>query len=183
MSRTLIQIALAVAVLAVGIYLLDTGPGPLVGSTDSGEELPQTYLEDVRLRLYGEDGALSDVLSASRVEYFSAGPPRSDLVAPKFYSHDGDLQTWSASAQRGTLLHGPRILRLEDNVVLQHDAFNTRMDTEAMTVNILTKVATSQVPVTMTRGASTMRADQMVANLAEERVRLSDNVETIYVKE
>ena len=31
------------------------------------EDLPQTYLEDVRLRMYGEDGALSDVLRAGLV--------------------------------------------------------------------------------------------------------------------
>ncbi len=183
MSRTALQVLLAVTILAVGIYMLDSGPRPLVGSNEAREDLPQTYLTDVRLRMYGVDGALSDVLRAGEMEYFAQGAPRSELLDPRFYSHDGDLQTWSASAQRGTLLHGRRLLELADAVMLPHDTFNTLMETEAMTVNIVSKVASSQVPVTITRDASTMRADQMTANLAQERVRMSNNVETIYVKD
>jgi len=183
LSRPALHIFLALLILGVGVYFLDSGPVSPVATDNPGAEVPQTYLDDARLWVYAEDGSLRDVLAAQRVDFFASRQERSVLLQPRFYSHDGDQKTWSAYADQGTLMHGPRILRLQDNVTLQHDEYDARMETQEMTINTRSMVATSRVPVRITSAASSMTADSMAANLRLERVNMTDNVETIYVPE
>ncbi len=183
MGRGFAQAALALLILAGGIYLLQNSPVGLQPDTSEPDSLPGSYLRDVRLSLYDVNGALRDVLSAREVDYFSDRGARSELVEPRFYSHDGDLKTWSASAREGEMFHRAEVLKLRGDVTLIQDEYGSTMKSQAMTLQVAEKIAFSNVPVTITRGESVLRGGQMRANLKDERFRLSNQVETVYVQE
>lgn len=143
--------------------------------------LPRTYLEEVRSWQYDVDGDLKEVMEADRAEYF-ARRDASELQQPRFYSHDGNDRTWSASAERGTLRHRPGIVKLRRNVRLVNDQTGGTLATQAMTLNTRENTARSLVPVTITQNGSILRADGMTADLNSERIVMSPNVESTYVQ-
>lgn len=143
-------------------------------------ELVQTYLVNARSLSFAEDGALTEVMEAVRIEHFS-GEDVSELEQPSFYSHDGNNRTWSASAERGRLKHRTSVLILRRNVVLSNDQSGGTLQAEAMTLNLRLRTARSKVAVTAQLGDNILRADGMFADLAKETILLQPNVEGIYV--
>lgn len=143
-------------------------------------ELVQTYLVNTRSLSFAEDGALAEVMEATRIEHF-AGDNVSEIEQPGFYSHDGNDRSWSASAEKGRLLHNTNALLLQHNVLLGNDQSGATLQTEAMTLNLRLHTAESSVAVTATLDDNVLRADGMVANLADETILLKPNVEGTYV--
>jgi lipopolysaccharide export system protein LptC len=143
-------------------------------------ELVQTYLVNTRSISFAEDGALAEVMEATRIEHFG-GEDVSEIEQPGFYSHDGDNRTWSASAERGRLQHETSVLLLQQNVVLSNDQSGATLQAEAMTLNLRLRTAESNVAVTARLGDDVLRADGMFANLADETILLKPNVEGTYV--
>jgi LPS export ABC transporter protein LptC len=181
MSRTLLHLLLAVAVLVAAGYFWDPRLQDAAVPLDSaGEELPRTYLENSRSIAYDEHGVMTEVIEA-RAARFYAGRNISVLDHPRFYSHDGNDKTWSASADQGTYRHTRDVLILEDNVQLINDQTQGRLETDAMVINLTRQTARSDAAVTLSQGPNRTRADGMVANLKSERINLTGNVESLYV--
>lgn len=161
-------------------------PAELISPTDSIAErqrdLPQTYVEEARSLTFDEYGVLTEIMEADRVEQYQKRD-EALLTAPRFYSHNGDDKTWSASADRGHFRPSNETLTLEQNVVLTNDISGGRLATEKMTIQIANKIAQSDVPVEITQGPNIMRADGMHANLEREQIRMSPNVESVYVRQ
>ena len=159
-------------------------PGNLIlpeSASDRERNLPQTYLEKVARSLaFDETGMLTDIMEAARVEDYQQAD-ESLMESPRFYSHNGDDRTWSASADRGHYRYSTATLTLSDNVVLTNDASGGRLKTEEMTILMQEKIASADVPVTITQGLSSTRADGMHADLELERITMQPNVESIYV--
>lgn len=143
-------------------------------------ELVQTYLINTRSVSFAEDGALAEVMEASRIEHFD-GEDVSEIDQPGFYSHDGNNRTWSASAESGRLQHASSVLFLQRNVVLSNDQSGGTLQSEAMTLNLRLRTAESKVTVTAKLGDNVLRADGMFANLVDETILLKPNVEGTYV--
>ncbi|WP_116368569.1 LPS export ABC transporter periplasmic protein LptC [Parahaliea mediterranea] len=183
MQRTVLPIALAFClVLLTSLYWNpggDPGADPAIAQRQMA--LPRTYVENVRSWQYTEDGMLKEVLEADRADYF-AGKDSSELQQPRFYSHDGNDRTWSATADEGTFRHRPGVLQLRSTVRLVNDQTGGTLATQAMTLNTRKNTAVSRVPVTITQNESILRADGMTADLNTERIVMSPNVETTYVQ-
>ena len=175
---------LAVALVGVAAWYLGfTGGGPLERRpVAQPADIVQTYLLNSRSLTYAENGSLTQVMEAARVEHL-ADTQVSDLVQPRFYSHDGDDQTWSASAARGRLKHRTSVLILRDDVVLTDDKAGGVLETRAMTLHLQQRRAKSEVPVTLTQGNNVLTADGMYADLKHQTIRLTPGVEGIYVPE
>ncbi len=175
---------LAVALLGVAAWYLGfTGGGPLERRPASQPaDIVQTYLLNSRSLTYAENGSLTQVMEAARVEHI-ADTQVSDLIEPRFYSHDGDNQTWSASAAQGRLQHRTSVLILRDDVVLTDDEGGGVLETSTMTLNLRLRIAQSQALVTVTQGNNMLTADGMYSDLKRQTIRLSPNVEGIYVPE
>lgn len=173
----------AVLVGVVAWYLGITGGGPLERRPVAQQaDIVQTYLLDSRSLTYAEDGNLAHVMEAVRVEH-RGDDEVSDLEQPRFYSHDGNNQTWSASATRGRLKHRTGILILRKDVVLTDDKAGGVLETSAMTLNLKQRTARSKVPVRVTQGNNVLTADGMFADLKRQTIRLMPGVEGIYVPE
>lgn len=183
MQKTVLQLLLAIAaLLAAGLYWTpgaDPSADPAVMKRQMA--LAQTYLEETRSWEYSDSGELSQILEAQRAEFFKRRNV-SELEQPRFYSHDGNDRSWSASAEWGRYRHAAGILNLQDSVVLHNDQTGGTLESAAMTLNVKNNTARSKVPVTITQGDSNIRADGMVADLNRERIVMSPNVESIYVQ-
>lgn len=181
MQKVALQVFLAIALVLLAGYYWSPGGNPDADPETVKRQmaLPKTYLQDTRSWEYNEEGVLTEIMEASQAEFF-AGRDESELTQPRFYSHDGNDRTWSASAERGQFRHRPGVLLLRRNVVLSNDQTGGKLVTQAMSLNTNRKIAKSQVPVTVTQGQSSMRADGMLADLNKEQITMRPNVETTY---
>ena len=182
MPRVSLQLLLALALVLAASYYWQprTGRQPDPETSARRQQLPQTYLYSTRTWAYTEDGVLSNILEADRAEHFSRDD-ESILQAPRFYAHNKDDKTWSASARKGRFRHEAQKLYLDDDVYLSHDQTGARLTTSHMIIDVQTRLAASPRPVTITQGEHRTVADGMMANLEEEQIVLAKNVESIYV--
>ncbi|MDP4916683.1 MAG: LPS export ABC transporter periplasmic protein LptC [Haliea sp.] len=179
-KRTLL---LAAALLVVSTWYLGTGGGPLERPPAASEfDIVQTYLINSRSQTYAIDGVLAQVMEAARVEHLQ-DTDVSELQLPRFYSHDGNNQTWSASAEYGELTHRTGVLILRQDVVLTNDKAGGVLESSVMTVDLKARIAKSAVPVKITLDDNVLTADGMYADLKGQTIRLAPNVEGTYVPE
>jgi LPS export ABC transporter protein LptC len=181
MPRITLQVLLAIALVLAANYYWNTQHlrGPDDDTSARQGDLPQTYLEQTRAWSFDQNGDLTDILEADRVEQFSRGRV-SLLTRPRFYVHSGDDKTWSAVAERGRFEEHSERLLLRRKVVLRHDQTGLRLDTHALDIEVDDKTATSQKKVTVTQGSNRTTADGLFASLNDETITLKPNVETTY---
>ncbi|RLQ21912.1 LPS export ABC transporter periplasmic protein LptC [Seongchinamella sediminis] len=183
MPRLPLQILLAITLLVAAGYFWrpQTAGTPDVQTTQRQRELPQTYLQTVRAWSFDEDGMLTDIVEAEQLEHF----PRRKLTLigePRFYAHSGDDKTWSASAERGRDDGRRERLLLRRNVVLIHDQTGTRLDTQALNIDLDRQIASSDRRVTVVQGNSRTVADGIEVRMQEETILMKPNVESIYAQ-
>ncbi|QIB66590.1 LPS export ABC transporter periplasmic protein LptC [Kineobactrum salinum] len=180
-SRKLQALTAITVTLVAGYYWGATGDlNPDRRLLATQEELVQSYLVHSRSWSYAEDGTLSEVMEADRVEHFARNDV-SELERPRFYSHDGNDRTWSATADSGRLRHRPEVLVLRSNVLLTNDQAGATLETRVMTVDLRHKTAVSRVPVTIRQAGNLLQADGMEVDLRSETMHLQPNVESLYV--
>ena len=181
MPRSYLQVILAITLVIAASYYLapDWEDSPEVSAWQKA--LPKTYLVNTRTSTYNEEGALTDVLEAATATFYPS-LRASELESPRLYSHNLHDDTWSASSDSGRYEHRQEVLILTSNVILANDSHQVELATEQMRFDLRRNVATSKVPVTITHGASSTRADGMVADLDAQTVRLQPNVRSIYVQ-
>lgn len=182
MPRPFLQLLLALTLILAASYYWQASTDPAADSATSARRrsLPQSYLETTRSWSYSREGMLANILEAERAEYFSAGQ-ETVLQAPRFYAHNGDDKTWSAAAATGRFDHRSETLVLDEDAVLVHDQSGGRLETGAITIDVNARVATSTAPVTLTQGFNRTSARGMVANLEDETILMTPNVESTYV--
>jgi len=180
MSRPVLPLLFVVIVVAALAYFWNTDSVIEFNNTAEQNVLAKTYLINTRSMSYNEQGTLTEIFEAQDVRHFSK-QKHSLIIEPRFYSHNGNDQTWSASSERGRFLHNREILSLAGNVVLTTDQSGVHLYTEAMLINLAKKTASSKVPVTLTQGLNTIKAQGMTADLNKERIRMNPNVESVYV--
>ncbi len=180
MPRLYLSVLLLATLIGALVYRWSPSAITQLYQSSGQLSLAKTYLVNTRSRTYDESGALAEIMEASDLRYFPS-EKHSLIVAPRFYSHDGNDQTWSVSSERGRFLHNRETLILDGNVVLVNDQNGRRLNTEAMHINLDKKIATSNVLVTITQGLNTISANGMTANLMTEQIRMKPNVESVYV--
>ncbi len=181
MPRLPLQILLAITLILAANYYWSpqTAESPDLDTSARRHKLPQTYLEAVRAWTFDEEGKLTDIIEAKRMEQF----PRRKLsliTLPKFFAHSDDDRSWSASAAKGRGNEQVDRLMLRKNVVLIHDQSGTRMKTQALDIELENKVASSNTKVTVVQGNNTTVADGMIVRMEDEIIIMKPNVESIY---
>lgn len=179
MPRTFLSILLLTALAAALAYYWDPQSVLEFNESDRQEYLAKKYLINTRTLNYNEQGSLTEIVEASAVRQFPK-QKHSLIIAPRYYSHNGNNKTWSVTSDRGRFVEKKEILFLEGNVILTNDQNGGRLNTETMQINLKEKIATSKVPVTITHELSTTSASGMVADLNKEQIRLMPDVESIY---
>jgi lipopolysaccharide export system protein LptC len=174
----LFLLLLAALTAALAYYWNPDAILELRGATKENS-LAKTYLTTTRTLTYDQQGSLKEIMEASEVRYIP-GQKHSLITAPRYYSHNRDNQTWSVASDQGRFTHNREILFLQGNVVLTNDQNEGKLTTEAMQINLKTDIATSKVPVTISQGLTTIKANGMVADLNKERIRMMPDVESVY---
>ncbi len=171
---------LLLAALAAALaYFWDPGSTLDFNPSEKQNALAKNYIINTRTLTYNELGTLTEILEAAEVQHFP-NQKRSLMVAPRYYSHNGNNRTWSVISDRGRFLDKLELLFLEGNVILTDDLNNGHLYTEAMQINLRKKIATSRVPIKMIQGLNTITANGMVADMNKEQIRLMPDVESIY---
>jgi len=183
MLRPLLQVLFAVVLVIAVNHFWDPSPAPVPDPQTSERQrtLPRTYLSNARIWTFDQEGQLSEIVEASRMEQYPQQDV-SNITEPRFYAHSEDDRTWSASAARGQFHHRQERLELRQLVVLEHDQTGARVDTEALDILLKNNTAVSKSPVTITQGENRTTADGMLAILERETIELGPNVESIYVE-
>lgn len=176
-----LQIIVVIVLLLTAVFYLFSGSDPDPKVSAWQKALPKTYLINTRTSTYDEGGSLTNVLEAKTATFY---PSKNESVmeSPRLYTHNLDDDAWSASSNLGHYEHRRELLTLTESVVLRDDTHQVQLDTEQMKIYLRRNRAISRVRVTLTHGASSTTADGMVANLDAQTVRLTPNVETIYVQ-
>ncbi|PID54939.1 MAG: LPS export ABC transporter periplasmic protein LptC [Gammaproteobacteria bacterium] len=180
--KILAQWILAAAIVVGILFFLGSGSndGSRMPRTPDGELLPSTFLINSRTWVYEPHGPLAEVIESSSVSYYEDAQ-HSVLEQPRYFSHNGSDQTWAASAQRGEFFHNNGKLELYNKVVLHNDANNAQVQTQAVSVDTLRKVAVAETTVTITQdGDNTLSADGLVADFKTQRLLLKGHVSSVY---
>ena len=180
MSKTMLPLLLVITVLAYFVY--NWGPQEIISAAtpDQDQTLTKTYLVNTRTLSYDEQGILTQILEAARVEQY-VKKKHSLLQQPRMYSHTGDNQSWSVRSDRGLYLPRREVVNLRGKVIFTNDQRQLELVTESMRINLKSETAESKVPVTITQGLTTTIAQGMTADLKKEQIRMEPNVESIYV--
>jgi len=129
------------------------------------------------------------------------GKPASELVSPRIIHHPDDdtvetfqphmryfLQNglpWFAQADHGMEPSGGNLIYLDGHVEMTHPDQNGGpplvIDTEHMTVNLTTNIASTDDPVTIVKGDSQMRGIGMDGYMRDNRMVLRTKVIGFYV--
>lgn len=131
----------------------------------------------------------------------NTGRPESELKAPRMIHHPDDDSVevfqprmryfikqgppWYAQADHGLEPSGGKLIYLDGHVQLTHPDQNGGpplvIDTDRMTVNLDTNLATTDDPVIMTKGVSHMTGVGMDGYMQDNRMVLRTDVKGYYV--
>lgn len=129
------------------------------------------------------------------------GKPQSELISPRIIHHPDDDSVeafqprmryfvkgsapWYAEADHGMEPGGGHVVYLDGHVRITHPDQNggppLLIDTEHMTVDLDTEVASTDDPVTMTKGSSRTDAIGMDGYMKDNRMVLHSSVKGLYV--
>jgi lipopolysaccharide export system protein LptC len=139
-------------------------------------------LRDFELVSLDDQGRESFTLRAPELAR-NPGDGTTALETPLFLLPDADGTYWEVRSRTGLLSADHDELRLRGDVIAATAAESrreVRMNTEQLNVFPQTRVATSDVLVTITQPGTTMRGTSLRADLARRNVHL-ENVQTRYV--
>lgn len=140
-------------------------------------------------------------LDATVTSLSDKGRPQTELVSPRIIHHPDDDSVeafqpkmryfilnglpWYAQADHGLEPSGGHLIYLDGHVHITHPDQNGGpplvIDTQHMTVNLDTNVASTDDPVTMTKGTSRTDGIGMDGYMQDNRMVLRSNVKGMYV--
>lgn len=158
--------------------------GPPPGEADQPEK-PDQYFDRAVIRQLGADGATAYRLEAGRITRDEAtGRIEMTGVDARYLDRQGP--PWRLTAREGIIpsVDSREVLLKGDVEVARPGREGTppvSMRAPRMTVDSRRNVLETDQRATIDYGATTMRADGLVAHLAENRLELGGNIEGEYV--
>lgn len=163
--------------------------------------LRQTELQGVQLTQPKTHTPDYYFLDATVTSLNIKGKPQSELISPRIIHHPDDDSVeafqprmryfvqgglpWYAQADHGTEPSGGHLVYLDGHVHITHPDQDGGpplvIDTEHMAVDLDTEVATTDDPVTMTKGSSRTDGIGMDGYMQDNRMVLRTNVKGLYV--
>lgn len=173
------RVALALlAVAAAGAWWLNSqlgGPEPLASERPARAGY---YMTEAELTRPGDDGLPQYRLLADQVRQERMnGPTELVDVRVEYAVYTG--APWLLTAPRGEVSADQSRLELHGGVVIEGDVEgegDTRMETETLSVELESHVASTEDPVRFAVGDEWLTATGMTAYLMEERLRLQSSV-------
>jgi LPS export ABC transporter protein LptC len=145
----------------------------------SDQPIPQNYATSVVVRDFSTTGELVGETSAAGLRRYAYGS-FTELDEPQRRGHDGDSD-WVVTARSGILRERLETLALNGDVVLRYLGESVEFSTESLRMNFRNSTAQSEAGVLITQNGTSTRADQLFANLDQQRAKLTGSVKTVYV--
>ncbi|MBS1200924.1 MAG: hypothetical protein H6R27_1602 [Proteobacteria bacterium] len=180
--RLLLLVAL-IALLAVIFRVSDDDAGA-DGESAAATEQTGYYLRDAVVTDFGEDGSIRLEVAARRAtENVTDQTIALESVSVNYFALPG--QRWRLTADGGSARPGLSTVELMGNVVMtggkQALPEPAVVRTERLTLDVRSKLATTDAPVTLGFGPYTLASVGMRADLMAETLRLESGVNGLFV--
>lgn len=144
------------------------------------------YMNGMRTTRFTADGQQAYRLNATRITHYPDGD-HAVLENPDFVWYDDNKQPWRISSLSGDLHKSPageeNELLLERSVVLTSEPepqMPLRITTESLTVQTVSRTASTQAAVMLTTPGSTMQGVGMELRMEDNHVRFLNEVRGTY---
>ncbi len=174
---------LALIVIGVMLYFFDS-PRDILGEFDVEPEqniFPYAFANNASTRYYNEDGSLNYTFESTKLSHFRPEENPADAYTsvenPSIVIFHDDTP-WYIHAENGRV-DPSNIITLEQQVHIINkdlDGKTTTMNSESLTLDPSSKVASTEEPVTINSTIGVITAVGMVANLTERKIQLLNNV-------
>ncbi|MFG6666760.1 LPS export ABC transporter periplasmic protein LptC [Halomonas sp. HNIBRBA4712] len=165
-------------VIALGAWLVWLDPGgreALEVDPEVQREEPGHVLDNARLTLFDDTGAVSQRLETPQLIH-TPQQALTEIEAPEATLFDSEQRQWLANADRGILQNERQTLVMEGNARLLAPDEGWQLDTERFVYDGRERHAYTEAPALLQQPPQRMSAERMDVWLDESRVRMSDNV-------
>ena len=139
----------------------------------------KTYLYNFSSYRYDEAGKLQEVINAE----MALDIPMSKeikLMKPRVHTHDENLNTWVASADRGVMRKGNSLVLLKENVLVMNKNTRSKVETSEINFDLQKRVAETKKQVAVSHVEGFTIADGMKVDLKGSKLQLHNQVRTTY---
>ena len=139
----------------------------------------KTYLYDFSSYRYNELGKLQEIVNAE----IALDIPKSkeiQLMNPHIYTHDGNKNTWIASADLGVMRKDSSLVTLKKNVQVINKNTQSKVETSEVNFDLIERIAETNKEVVMSHNDGYTVAGGMKADLTTSTLELRTQVKTIY---
>lgn len=182
MTRRGLFALLGLVLLAgASIWLARRMPEPASAPATPAAEQPDYYFRDATLRRYAGAGPAGTVLHAADIQHFpDSGYSALTTINLTYHAQDGTR--WLIRAARGTLPDQGEVLDLQGDVIITgpDNTPPAQITAEQLTINLETRIARSDSPVTMQQGALRVQGTGLIVWLKTRRLEMRQSVRGHY---
>lgn len=178
MSRKRIQTVVLCVIAAIAWQFyddIDIGDAPAEPAAD----VLQTYLQQSETVRFDQSGQAMDSVGADEIRYFT-GRTRGELTEARISRTLAINESWSASAQRGTVDQDSQTVVLTGKVILNHDSNDIQLTTEQLNLDLVKDIAHTDVLVTLAHHGATTQSEGLTADLQQQTFHFMKKVTSVY---
>lgn len=188
MTRQLLALLLLGSVIVLALHLdflrLDFLPNADLVSTNNtaqnaSRREPILYIHNLERRHFDANGQPSSQIFTDRAFQYSDDEEHLYLENATFFFGNNTHQQWQGKAKNAKVHFDSEISVLSNNVLFFQLNSSTKIETETLTINNISKIATSNDLVTIYDDISETTAIGMEANLQEQDIWLQSHVHSV----
>ena len=139
----------------------------------------KSYLHDFESYRYDKSGQLKEIInSKTALDIPTANEIR--FTKPSIQTHDGNSNSWVASADLGIMQKASSLLTLKNNVSILNKQTGSKVQTSEINFNLLSRIASTEKNIVMLHDDGLTRATGMMVDLKKSNLKLLAEVRTIY---
>ncbi len=171
--------ALALVTLVLLFVSLRRTPLDFTQAPVVSKDTIDSYIIKVSSHKYGETGKLKQSLQADYAAHHKHSD-ESELTAPLIINRTDTGRTWHTTAETGKVHAGGHIIELQENVTIKQIASDTVLRTTRITYDSDTNEAYTDDLVKITANQWRTEGTGMTANLDKDKVKLHNDVTSVY---
>lgn len=177
---------IVVAVVAgISVWLISEQAPKKPRLTSKDNAVPDTYMEEFKTYIMGENGKPRYELHASYMAHFSHDN-HSEFTSPQFIYYRPDESQWVMSAERGTTIDGSKQIILQGKVTMFRRQLAAgdaalKITTSELLVRPDDSYAETDQLITISSGEHSLQSTGMKAYFNDGRVELLSRVRGKYV--
>lgn len=183
MKKALVLLVLALVLTAT--YLWFNPPEQTDANYADRELLPDYIAEQVTRTLYDDQGYITDLIQAGRLEFFER-LGFTQFEQPKYTLFDAEhFAAWEVTSEFGIWLPDDKII-LEQNVRISNVNGNElvdRIDTDNLELLLPSKILQTSAAVKIIGKGFHIDGIGLQADLTEQNLRIIKHLETVYTNE